>query len=362
MTARHEAARLDGEVDDDPRASRLGRRLDDERLLAGQRIPEDIAGAHRERVVCDRHASECAGRRDAPAPLVCGVFWPPRVASECVGGRTRRNAVDRGGGGLRQPRRAVPRGVARLRRLVPFDASVWLAVDPATGLPTAPTRGRGPRLRRRRLPARLGARVPSRTSTCTATSPRRGPGGRPAHGDGRSAGPQRALPRAPAAARGSRTSCAASCASTGTVGVRSRIPSAHAGVRRADGAARRALRAARALPCGSTPAPRPRAGRPRRRGPGLLVFAPSGELVTVNDDARAWLDELSRRGSTSRDAVRGRAADRRGGHADARPRDRRGARPRHRPRADPVTRDRPLARLPRVLLRDADGASATRRW
>jgi DNA-binding CsgD family transcriptional regulator len=29
---------------------------------------------------------------------------------------------------------------ARLRKLVPFDASVWLASDPVTGLPTAPTR------------------------------------------------------------------------------------------------------------------------------------------------------------------------------------------------------------------------------
>src|SRR3954462_14262727 len=28
----------------------------------------------------------------------------------------------------------------RLRRLVPFDAAVWLASDPATGLPPAPTR------------------------------------------------------------------------------------------------------------------------------------------------------------------------------------------------------------------------------
>jgi hypothetical protein len=28
---------------------------------------------------------------------------------------------------------------ARLRRLVPFDAAVWLATDPVTGLPTAPT-------------------------------------------------------------------------------------------------------------------------------------------------------------------------------------------------------------------------------
>ena len=27
-----------------------------------------------------------------------------------------------------------------LRRLVPFDAAVWAATDPATGLPTAPTR------------------------------------------------------------------------------------------------------------------------------------------------------------------------------------------------------------------------------
>src|SRR3954454_5898053 len=28
----------------------------------------------------------------------------------------------------------------RLQRVVPFDAAVWLASDPATGLPTAPTR------------------------------------------------------------------------------------------------------------------------------------------------------------------------------------------------------------------------------
>jgi len=28
----------------------------------------------------------------------------------------------------------------RLRRLVPFDAAVWMATDPATNLPTAPTR------------------------------------------------------------------------------------------------------------------------------------------------------------------------------------------------------------------------------
>jgi len=28
----------------------------------------------------------------------------------------------------------------RLRRLIPFDAAVWLATDPPTGLPTAPTR------------------------------------------------------------------------------------------------------------------------------------------------------------------------------------------------------------------------------
>ncbi|HET9290739.1 MAG TPA: LuxR family transcriptional regulator, partial [Actinomycetes bacterium] len=28
---------------------------------------------------------------------------------------------------------------ARLRRLVPFDAAVWLTTDPGTGLPTAPT-------------------------------------------------------------------------------------------------------------------------------------------------------------------------------------------------------------------------------
>ena len=29
-----------------------------------------------------------------------------------------------------------------------------------------------------------------------------------------------------------------------------------------------------------------------RHGPGLMLFAPDGELISVNDDARAWLDEL----------------------------------------------------------------------
>jgi hypothetical protein len=28
------------------------------------------------------------------------------------------------------------------------------------------------------------------------------------------------------------------------------------------------------------------------RGPGLLVFSPAGELLSLNDDAAAWLDEL----------------------------------------------------------------------
>jgi DNA-binding CsgD family transcriptional regulator len=28
------------------------------------------------------------------------------------------------------------------------------------------------------------------------------------------------------------------------------------------------------------------------RGPGLMLFAPTGELISINDDARAWLDEF----------------------------------------------------------------------
>jgi DNA-binding CsgD family transcriptional regulator len=36
------------------------------------------------------------------------------------------------------------------------------------------------------------------------------------------------------------------------------------------------------------------AGRP---GPGLLLFAPTGELISANDDALAWLDELAGDGS-----------------------------------------------------------------
>jgi DNA-binding CsgD family transcriptional regulator len=41
----------------------------------------------------------------------------------------------------------------------------------------------------------------------------------------------------------------------------------------------------------SRPAPGSRAAG-AEHAPGLLLFSPAGELVSINDDARAWLDEL----------------------------------------------------------------------
>jgi DNA-binding CsgD family transcriptional regulator len=35
-------------------------------------------------------------------------------------------------------------------------------------------------------------------------------------------------------------------------------------------------------------------GEPSDRGPGLMIFGAGGQLVSVNDDARAWLEELPR--------------------------------------------------------------------
>ncbi len=39
--------------------------------------------------------------------------------------------------------------------------------------------------------------------------------------------------------------------------------------------------------------PAPHAAGAGDRGPGLLVFDPTGELVSINDDALAWLDEIA---------------------------------------------------------------------
>jgi hypothetical protein len=46
LAAGHEAALLDGKLGHDPRAAVLLGRLEQQRLLAGQRIPDDVPGTH----------------------------------------------------------------------------------------------------------------------------------------------------------------------------------------------------------------------------------------------------------------------------------------------------------------------------
>jgi DNA-binding CsgD family transcriptional regulator len=183
----------------------------------------------------------------------------------------------------------------RLRRIVPFDSSVWLATDPATTLPTSPTRvenmahfgGQEACWRLWELEFHVedvnlyhdlaGAEEPA-ASLFSATH------GRPA----RSArfreflephgylDEMRAVLRVDGHAWASVTL-----------------------LRRAGepfDERETALVAGLSAPLGE--AVRDHAQRARTflqatdRGPGLLVFSPAGELLSLNDDAAAWLDEL----------------------------------------------------------------------
>jgi DNA-binding CsgD family transcriptional regulator len=60
------------------------------------------------------------------------VTMPPEL-------RRRRNELLRRLQRVDDPAALFAEASTRLRRLVPFDASVWLSTDPGTGLPTAPT-------------------------------------------------------------------------------------------------------------------------------------------------------------------------------------------------------------------------------
>jgi DNA-binding CsgD family transcriptional regulator len=184
----------------------------------------------------------------------------------------------------------------RLRRLVPFDAAVWLATDPATTLPSAPTRSENV--------AHLGADECLRLweleflvedvnlyhdltrAETPAGSLRMATLGRPArssryrefvqpHGYGDEL---RAVMRVDGGAWASLT------------------------MYRAEGApafdARETeLLAGLSAPLAEAVRDHARPGdldrRPGDRGPGLLVFAPDGELISANDDALYWLDELA---------------------------------------------------------------------
>ncbi len=186
----------------------------------------------------------------------------------------------------------------RLRRLVPFDAAVWLATDPATHLPTAPTLSED--LADRALQHRDCVALWEREFLAEDVNLFRD------------------LARAPTPAAGLRSATRDRPARSGryrdflrphgfgdelrAVLRADDAPWASVALMREPGRPAFDLRdrdlvaslseplAAAVREHAQAAAP---AGRGDVRGPGLMLFAASGELVSVNDDARAWLDELA---------------------------------------------------------------------
>ena len=193
-------------------------------------------------------------------------------------------------------REAFAAASTRLRRLVPFDACVWAGLDPATTLPTAPTRAenmasfggidacarlweleyvsedvnRYRELARAALPA---AGLHRATGGEPARSARFRELLRPSGWDDE----LRAVLRT--------DGCA--WASVTLFRSEGRPPFGDAEAELLGGLSRPLAEAVR-----DHARPAPEGGDPER-GPGLLVFDPAGALVSINDDARAWLEELA---------------------------------------------------------------------
>jgi DNA-binding CsgD family transcriptional regulator len=194
------------------------------------------------------------------------------------------------------PRSVFAQASERLQRLVPYDAAIWLATDPAMGMPTAPTRKEnfvgfdaGDCLgvwEREFLvddvnPYReLGLRAEPAAALRLST------GDRPA----RSArfreilAPYGLGDEVRLVCRAGETPWAwvSLFRETGRPAFEAHEVELLAGLSEPLGVAMRA----QTHPAVS---PSPAEGA---RGPGVMLFAPDGELTSVNDDAYAWLDEL----------------------------------------------------------------------
>jgi DNA-binding CsgD family transcriptional regulator len=185
--------------------------------------------------------------------------------------------------------------VARLRRLVPFDAAAWHATDPATHLPTAGTLDGDERIRAWELEFLVEdvnlyddlARAPVPAGGLRAAT-----GDRPARSPRyrellRPRGVDDEL-RAVLRADGRPWAALALYRRNGRHAFASSEIELVAGLSQPLGQAVRA-HAARPAPPGSSP---PRLGR----GPGVMILAADGELIRATDDAFGWLAELTSRG------------------------------------------------------------------
>jgi DNA-binding CsgD family transcriptional regulator len=223
----------------------------------------------------------------------CGEAHPLCVASFTAATRHDRNELIARAGRAGSVQDVFAAASPRLRRLVPYDAAVWLATDPATGLPVAPTR------------AENMARVDERDCLRLWELELRF----------EDVNLYADLARAPTPAAGLRLSTDDHPARSARY--REFLRPAGFGdelraVLRADGtpwASVTLFRSEDAPPFGpretellaglSGPLAaavrdhaRPATSARRARGPGLLLFDASGELVSMNDDAPAWLEEI----------------------------------------------------------------------
>lgn len=190
------------------------------------------------------------------------------------------------------------RASERLRRLVPYDASVWLATDPATHLPTAPTLSEDLADRaleyvdcvqlweREFLVEDINLFRHLARARTPAAGLRRATLDRPA----RSARYREFLRpngfddelRAVLRTHGAPWASVALMRAEGRPSFDAAEAELVASLSDPLAAAVRAHAQAPGTPVGGD-AP----------GPGLMLFAPSGALISVNDDARAWLEELA---------------------------------------------------------------------
>ena len=186
---------------------------------------------------------------------------------------------------------------ARLGRLVAFDAAVWAALDPATTLPTTPTRAENmAAFGGRDACARLwelefvaedfnNYHQPAR-SDVPAAGLHRATGGEPERSARfrelvRPSGwddELRAILRADGLA----------WASVTLFRSEGQPPFDEADTELLAGLSRPLAEAVR-----GHARPAPPSADVADRGPGLIVFGPDGDLVSVNDDALGWLDELA---------------------------------------------------------------------